>query len=234
MVRRPIGLNGDKLESAIRFALENSPPFPTSGALMLNALILTARPEAQWLLGRMAMAGLARPIDRMLDSLVDLVADGPERVHCSEIATRLYYGSGLDVRFVQPLLLPHYRRVIAAEAVGDRTIKVDRRLRGKVASLDRHLRRRARRGRLPEMELDEGPKVAVETKVTAATEVQKMTLDAALDRIREAPANESDIADLVVPGDYERAEPFDTVGVLLRDRRTGWYRGDVETGKQHA
>jgi hypothetical protein len=226
MVRRPVGLDQDTLESALRFALENSPPFPTSGALLTNALIATATPWGQRSLDLLRRLGLGRAVDGFLDGVIGLVADGPERVHCSEIATRLYYAADLHLRFVDPVLLPHFDRVLGAHRVDSRIVRVSRRLRGKIASLDRYPKRIARPGARAQKVVHRGPAVAASSKLEAGNEIRKMSVESLRERWEEGPANESDFADLILPADFERAEPFDTVGLLVRGR-TQWAEHEI-------
>ena len=225
MVRRPVGLDVDTLASAIRFALDNSPPFPTAGATLTSLLIATGKPGAQRIIDGLYAVGLGSPIDRALDGLVDFVADGPERVHCSEIATRLYLGADLHLRFVQPVLAAHMGRVLGAVRDGG-VVRIDRRKRGKIASLDRHFRRRARPGDRVAIDLGGGPKELVDSKVSATTEMGKMVGGAFRARLDDIDEHEPDVADLILPADFERAEPFDTVGLVVR-RRGRWQHGEI-------
>lgn len=226
VIRRPRGLDRARLAAAWAEATDNSPPFPTAGAALTSLLILTAKPTVNDLLRR--LLGRHR-LDRILDGVIGVVADGPEQVHCSEVATRLYTAAGLELRFVEPVLMAHMHQVAAARSAGSHVITVDRSYRDRLVALRHHLDRRATVGPRPTIaDVSGGPARVASAKLSVPLEKGGEAVNAVKERIEDGPDHESDLADLILPADFERAEPFDTIGVLVR-RRSSWITGEILT-----
>ncbi len=224
VIRRPDRLGPEsaaRIRELLDEAVNNSPPFPTTGTTLTCTLLLLARPGVQRLLD-LGGPRLDARVDRLIDWLVRVIADGPERVHCSEIATRVYSGADVELRFMDPVLEPYLARVRAAKETQDGTFKVERTQRRRLSALPRHLKRRARRSKRPSVEKGGGSKVKTRTSWEASGGVVRSSVAAARRRIDEAPSHEPDLADLILPADLERAEPFTTVSRLVH-RRGAWH-----------
>ena len=222
VIRRPVGLDLATLERATRYALDNAPPFPTVGLSVNAVLIMAATAPIQWGLSVLRQLGWGRSVDQALDRAVGSVADGPQRGHCSETATRLYIGADLHLIWKDPVLAPHMNRVRAAVQEADGTVRVSRRLRGAVASLDRHFHRRASRSEQVVIDEEGSLKARAELLLVFGVAI------AARLRARRGVCESADIADLILPADLEDVEPFDTVGCIVR-RAGRWHHVDLET-----
>ncbi len=218
MIRRPVDLDADSLERTVRFALNNAPPFPNVGVMATVLLLVTARPLGQRVLRGLRRIGFDGAFGR---ALIRVVADGPEHCHCSELVVRLYSGAEVPLVWRDPALGPYMPLVSAAVRRGDGTIRVDRKLRGKVASLNRHLGRKAFGGDRVMVDVEDTPIQVVGAMLVAVLQTQSMLKRAILARVQSAHNHESDIADLIVPADLERVEPFETIGCVVK-RRDGW------------
>ena len=153
-------------------------------------------------MGCLALCGLSEPLLRVLPderrrrltgAQARLAADGAWAMHCAETATRLYYAAGLPLRFRRPRLWAHIQ-AIAAERPPWHLVDLPTE------------RRRADAGRWPSG-LGLGPFAA------------GSTARALRDRARTP--GPVDVADLILPGDFARADPFHTVA-RLRRRRGRW------------
>lgn len=209
-----------EIEHLLRTAVGNSPPFPTAGTTLTCTLLLLARPAVQRVLD-LGGPRMDAQVDRLVEWLIQIIADGPQRVHCSEIATRVYSGAGVDLRFDNPVLSPYLARLRAAKVAPDGKIMIDSSQRRALGRLTRHIRRRARRSMRPPVHKGDVSKVKVRSTWEASGGVVRSSLDVARERIDEAPFHEPDLSDLILPADLERAEPFVTVGTLIR-RRGKW------------
>lgn len=156
----------------------------------------------------LAFCGLSVPLLRTLPAetrrrlaqwQVRLATDGVSRVHCAEAATRMYAYAGLQIRFTAPRMQYHIN----------------------------YLRQLNSSDQL--LPLPSGERTAV--KGSWPTGLHPATVSAAVstalrDSIRVAgqrarSTEPVDRADLVMPGDFVRAEPFTTVGHFVRTRQ-GW------------
>jgi len=150
----------------------------------------------------LAICGLSGPILRQLPEWgrrrvasrqTALAGDGVRCLHCAETVTRLYHAAGLEVRFRSPRLWDHLLDLLRNRpGLG-------------LADLPSG-RRRADRGQWP----------AGSMKATGFA--LSSTLVALRQRRRQQPDDTVDAADLILPGDFARAEPFTTVE---RFRRRG-------------
>ncbi|MGI9597062.1 MAG: hypothetical protein ACR2QK_12935 [Acidimicrobiales bacterium] len=150
----------------------------------------------------LALCGLSGPALRLLPTSlrrraiakqIRLAADGVRRMHCAETVIRIYHEAGLTVRFTAPRLSFHIAQ-LGPE------------LTSSLVDLPSE-ERVAEKGRWPS-----GPQplrsirsVAVAVGSTLATW-----------RTRARASDDIDMADLILPGDFTRAEPFETVGRLIR------------------
>ncbi len=150
----------------------------------------------------LAICGLSGPILRRLPEWgrrrvarrqTALAGDGVRCLHCAETVTRLYHAAGLEVRFRSPRLWDHLLDLLRNRpGLG-------------LAELPSG-RRRADPGRWPT------------GSMKATRFALSSTLVALRQRRRQRPDDTVDAADLILPGDFARAEPFTTVE---RFRRRG-------------
>ncbi len=130
---------------------------------------------------------------------VRLAADGVSRLHCAEAATRMYAFAGLQIQFTAPRLQYHidYLRQLNGDdellplPTGERT---------------------AEKGQWPKGLRPTSLGAAISTALVGSMQV-------AGERARSTEP--IDRADLVMPGDFVRAQPFATVGDYVRTSR-GW------------
>jgi hypothetical protein len=223
VVRRPHGLDRALLAEALTSVVENSPPFPTTGAGLTSVLVYASRPSVQRVLETVVGAGR---LDSAYGRLVRIVANGPLRCHCSETATRLYVAAGFNLRFVEPVLIGHLHRVAATRNGGPYVAEVDDEARADLVRFDLHPGRRAEPTALPTIELHKGVRIALGSALGITADLSGALVQSLRDRQATVSDHRPDIADLIVPADFERAEPFDTVGVL-RKRRGEWSTGHV-------
>ena len=193
---------------------------------MICTLLLFAQPVVQRVLD-LSGPRIDAKIDEVIDWLIQVIADGDERVHCSELVTRVYSGADVELRFDDPVLEPYLARVRAAKRTPDGKYKVDRRQRRQLSSMSRHLRRRARKSSRPPVEKGSGSKVKVRSSWEASGGVVRSSVDVARQRIDDAADHRPDVTDLVLPGDLERVGPFTTVATLVR-RGSTWYDESVD------
>lgn len=145
----------------------------------------------------LALCGLSTPVLRRLPEAagrrstikqVVMAGDGVRRMHCAETATRIYHEAGLPIRFESPRLKHHIRYLTEhqphQELVGLPTID-----------------RTAHRGSWPDGGFRDLAKTA------------GVTLSAFRQTLRERAnsADTVDVADLILPGDFMRATPFEKV-----------------------
>jgi hypothetical protein len=150
----------------------------------------------------LALCGLSDPLvdrlpaelrGRLRSALAALAADGTRGLHCGETATRLYYGAGVALRFRAPRLWAQVGAVTAERPPWH------------LVDLPTE-RRAAEAGRWPSG-LRAGPYAVRSTAVALR---------------RRWRSNEAiDAADLILPGDFARAEPFRTVA-RFRRRGRAW------------
>lgn len=155
----------------------------------------------------LALCGLSVPLLRRLPAAsrsslsmrqIRLAADGIRRMHCGETVTRIYHEAGFTLHFTAPRLQFH----IAELAPTTITRLVDLPTEGRLAS----------KGAWPEARQP--------LKTLKSTLVAARTLGPTI-RERVQATDEVDMADLILPGDFVRAEPFDTVARYTRSR-TDW------------
>lgn len=156
------------------------------------------------------LCGVSGPLLRLLPgelrhratlAQVRLAGDGVRKMHCAETVSRIYHGAGIPLRFPSPRLRLHIDSVIR-----DRP---DQRWQGPDP-----VRRRAEPGRWPT-----GPGLA-----GAATAVAHGTTTMAeACRRRRRWRHDFDVADLIMPGDFLRAEPFHAPIEFVRTS-AGWVR----------
>ncbi len=157
----------------------------------------------------LALCGLSSPVlqrlpantrRRITMAQVRLASDGIQRMHCAETVTRIYHEAGLTVRFTAPRLSFHI-----AELGGEIT--------SQLVDLPQ-LERTASKGTWPA-----GPQPLRAAKATGAA---LRSLGPAL-RQRIAGTDQFDLADLILPGDFARAEPFENVARFEKTGRA-WAR----------
>jgi hypothetical protein len=151
----------------------------------------------------LALCGLTEPVLRLLPERARrrvlvrqaaLASDGTTRMHCAETATRLYRHADVPLRFVRPRLWRHIETVGRAEPPWD------------LAPLPT-AGRTAVPGRWPPGRVGAG--------VFAARSLPRTWRE----RCRTEAA--ADVADLILPGDYARAQPFVTLA-RFRFGAQGW------------
>ncbi len=150
----------------------------------------------------LAICGLTGPVLRRLpesarrrvaNRQTALAGDGVRCLHCAETVTRLYHAAGLEVRFRSPRLWDHLLDLLRNRpGLGLAALPTGR--------------RRADRGHWPT------------GSMKATGFALSSTLVALRQRRRHQPDDTVDAADLILPGDFARAEPFTTVE---RFRRRG-------------
>ncbi|MEL6981158.1 MAG: hypothetical protein AAFO29_01910, partial [Actinomycetota bacterium] len=151
----------------------------------------------------LALCGLSGPVLRRLPERerhrvahrqTALAGDGVRCVHCAETVTRLYHAAGVELRFHGPRLWDHLCDLLGARPGLD------------LARLPTG-ERRADPGRWPKGSMK-------------ATGFALSSARAAFRRRRQHD-DRVDAADLILPGDFARAEPFTTVA-RYRRRAKRW------------
>ncbi|MEM7271958.1 MAG: hypothetical protein AAF547_02655 [Actinomycetota bacterium] len=177
-VRRPRGLDVDAFGSVARWLLDHAPPsYPTVGAPILGVCCAGAR-----LTDRLPVR--ARTL--VAKTQLRLVADGPDKVQCAEIAYRLYDAAGLEVELVEPLLGPAIDHIRARQP---------------------NLLPLARTPRTG----DETPRPAGVRQVPTVVKELVVTLRQRVDR-----SIPRDHAGLILPDDLKRSPTFDRVVAMRR------------------
>lgn len=232
IVRRPRGWTDERrarFDRSLQYTLNHSPAFPTVGAGMASVLVILTRPECRRLRDRLP-SPLRWLVDRLILWLANSVSDGPRRVHCSEIATRLLTRVGFELRFADPTLGPVVAQMPGGEIGEDGAARFAIADRNWVSNLPR-IRRKARKSERPQVDLSSGSKAGSSTMYRATVPVKTKALFVAGTRGffgTKRPEDREptpDMADLILPADLERAEPFDTVGMLVR---RGWTWSEEE------
>lgn len=181
---RPSSIDVGRLQQTADYLLEHSPTYPSVGAIILGFCCAIA-----WLVAMLPPAIKSRVVRYQFR----LIADGPTRMHCSELAFRLYAAAGLAVKLTSPVLgdvIEHSR--------AHRTELLEPRLEP----------RRATSGVWPSR-FGGAARYAIGGTVT--------TIRARLD-----PSTERDHACLILPADFERSPTFVPVFDISR-RRDGWH-----------
>jgi hypothetical protein len=136
----------------------------------------------------------ARARNRVAAWQVRLAADGISRMHCAETVTRLYAYAGLQIRFNGPRLqyhIDHLRRI----TTGDQLLPLPTEPRQAVKG--RWLTNR-------------GPMGVVDAARTGFSDAMRVAGQ------RARSTEPIDRADLAMPGDFARAEPFTVVGEFAK------------------
>lgn len=102
---RPVTGDLEKLEYLCAQIVEHSPTYPTGRSLLfatarIAEAITRQRPNLDWAVQRH----------------VAWIGDGPQRMQCAELVTRIYTSGGNGIEFAQPLLARH---IDVAEQPGD-------------------------------------------------------------------------------------------------------------------
>ncbi|MEM9562814.1 MAG: hypothetical protein AAGA93_09370 [Actinomycetota bacterium] len=225
-----------RLDRSLDFAVRHSPPFPTVGAGLTCTLVALSHPRTRRATERFGPL-LTRPLDGVLDWLAETVGDGPDTVHCSEIATRLYTHVGLELRFVEPTLGPLLYRVLGGKETDDGLLKVRMDERPAVSVLHRRPRR-ARPSEPVEVDKRAGSKEITRANwqrtgsvliASAAQAGRRAANGRTPTRWRLAPDGRAvgpattgeslgravDLADLILPADFERSPTFVTEGMIV-------------------
>ena len=187
LVRRPTVIDRRRVEEVAEHLQQHSPGFPTVGMLCL------------------ALCGLSAPVLRLLPEKLEhrftvrqirQAADGTRRMHCAETLTRIYYASGVPLRFNSPRLAHHIKHLGGAQITEDPS-------------------------RLPNLprSADPGQWPGTDNRWKAAIQLT-YCLRALCETWHERATAEDpvDLADLVLPGDFVTAWPFETVAEF---RKTG-------------
>lgn len=193
-------LDGDRFEWTADALHESTPTYPTTAALMFIAGQLTRTMTNQ------RVRPDRRPSMRRIARQARFLGDGPRRVHCAELATRLYAAAGAFLDFRHPLLGPY---IDVVNGVNDY-------LADDLPSPLIEGRSRPKRGLWVPKGTRRGRKLLIAT-CAGITDFGGATLTRALYRL------EPDIADYIMPGDLAAAKPL-----TLVERRTFTKDGQVK------
>lgn len=191
-ILRPIGIDRDRVANTASYLRDHSPGFPGVGMLFL-ALCGLSTPVLQRL---PEAAGRRSTIKQVM-----MAGDGVRRMHCAETATRIYHEAGLPIRFESPRLKYHIRHLIES----GETEPVEELVA--LPTIDRT----ADRGSWPGGGVRE---LARNASITFAAVRETV-------RERSLAQDPVDVADLILPGDFMRASPFEKVGRFNWDG-AGW------------
>lgn len=189
-IRRPVGLDRSRFHEVIEKYVALNPAFASIGLCLIGlARASNTRVDAT----RLAQGLSSELLLDLIRFQSILIGDGPHRVHCSELATRVYIESGLRPTFDAPTLAPLLASVANPAGTDDT----------KTLSFDGNVR------------VNQGdtatPRSSVPGKWTGWQDVFD-AIGAFRTRLHEQEP--PDMADFIVPGDYERAMPFDDIGTL--------------------
>lgn len=207
-ILRPVGVDQQRVISAARHLHHHSPGFPSVG------------------MGFLALCGLSGPALRALPAdlrarlaalQIRLAGDGIRRMHCAETVIRIYGEAGLALRFSAPRLSVHIDQLDSGHGTPGH---------GNPGHDDSG---QGDGGRRPVLRLPTEERIAVRgcwpggrqplragRAVVAAVRSLRATV---MERARSR--DQVDVADLILPGDFARAEPFELAGDFVRTRR-GW------------
>lgn len=190
LLRRPVGLDVSAFRASTNHYIIANPSFASIGICLLGiarvANLTTDSPEV-------ARGMSSDLLLRLLEFQAVLTGDGDKRVQCAELATRIYTKAGISLSFESPLLAP----LLAVLASGTGDLRSDEiRLRGDVWV---HL-------------ADSAVVRNSETARWAGWRDVKDVVSSLRNRFTESAP--PDMADFIVPNDFVRAKPFETVGVL--------------------
>lgn len=190
-----------RLHSTAELLRDTAPTYPTLAAIVFLLAQLTGR------VARAAENGRRRwlmPSRKHIGVQARFWGDGPRRVHCAELATRLYCAAGAEIEFKSPLLSPY---IDAVEGQGT------------------YLAR--------DLQAPEGPGGGP-VQAPAPAEPAPLSLNfvsnmlapfAGAISVFNSIANralcraEPDIADYILPNDFANADPFRKVASLTLNRR---------------
>lgn len=196
-ILRPDGVDKRRVTATAAYLRDHAPGFPTLGMAFL------------------AICGLSSPVLRRLPTDIGrrstvrqilAAGDGVRRMHCAETATRIYHEAGLPIRFDAPRLGYHVQHLDKARA--DR--RGAERPGGQLLPLPTTARA-AQPGGWPTAGLRQAGRLA-----TFARDGFGRTW-----RERTTSQDPVDLADLILPGDFMRASPFEKVARFHRDG-DGW------------
>lgn len=122
MIRRPVGVDVDRLKAAAKDLHRDSPPYPTFGALMLSVCRMFSETVPLLAEGLFGQRRVGKRIHRRLDDLatkqVRFIGDGARKIHCAESVLLLYEQAGVVVELPDPLLWRSMARARPFEANG--------------------------------------------------------------------------------------------------------------------
>ncbi|MEM9611697.1 MAG: hypothetical protein AAGA59_02055 [Actinomycetota bacterium] len=201
-LRRPLGLDPQRFLGAVERYESLNPTFASIGVCLIG-LWRTANSAVDPV--RLASGLSPEGLLEILKFQGLLTGDGPARVHCSELATRIYAESGLSLRFTAPTLAPLLASLASgAEQHGPTTLH----LSGDVWVADAN---------------DGTGRQSTPTDWRGWRDLADVARSLR-ERFKEAAP--PDFADFIVPGDFRHAAPFDDVGTL-RHHTGGWRRDEV-------
>lgn len=206
---RPRLVDEQRIRDVARHFREHSPGFPSVGMVCLalcgvSGPVLRASPRALR--------------HRWVAKQVRLATDGIARMHCAETVSRIYLAAGVPLRFRSPRLRLHIEFLEHLE----RLHRLDRFAQWPESDPLPNNPRTATVGSWPR---DRG---ALGYPALARFAVQA---GQATWRQRAQAKGPMDATDLVLPGDFARAEPFDIVSDLEWTRR-GWQEAPVLIPRQ--
>ncbi|MEM7272868.1 MAG: hypothetical protein AAF547_07305 [Actinomycetota bacterium] len=209
-ILRPEGVDRERVAATAAYLRDHAPGFPTMGMLFL------------------AVCGLSTPVLRRLPAASErrstirqvlAAGDGIRRMHCAETATRIYHEAGLPIRFESPRLTHHIRHLekTGGGTAGDGLMSLP--TAGRTAD----------RGSWP----TSGGLRHLGDRASFAVHGFRRTW-----RERTASEDPVDLADLILPGDFMRAWPFEKVARFHRDGdgwvevAPTWFRLDGRPGER--
>lgn len=191
-LRRPIGMDLERYRAAADHYVRVNPTFASIGLCLIGVW------QAMNVGVDASSVAVGLSSDRLLQLLrfqANLTGDGDGRVHCAELATRIYTKAGLSLSFTSPTLAPLLAALAAGEGVpASDAVEIEGQVWVHPADDDQPVRI-SRRGRWT------GWRDVVD--IVGALRARYR---------QDAPP---DMADFIVPGDFQCAEPFRTVATLL-------------------
>lgn len=198
--RLPEGtLDMQRLGSSAALMRDTAPTYPTLAAIVFLIAQLvgrTARSETNggrtWLM----------PSRRRISAQARFWGDGPRRVHCAELATRLFCAAGAEIEFKNPLLSPYIDTIHGTGNYSARNLQSPAGPGNEPASVP-----------LPKQAgpLSLNLVSSVFAPVSGIVSVFNSIANRALSRA------EPDIADYILPNDFTTADPFRKVASLTLD-----------------
>ncbi len=201
---RPRRVDEQRIRDVACHFRQHSPGFPTVGMVGLALCGVS---------GPVLRASPRRLRNRWMAKQIRLAGDGIQRMHCAETVTRIYLAAGVPLRFRSPRLRLHIEFFDHLEQLH----RLDRFARLPEPASIPTVRRTAAVGVWPS---DRGV-CGYPALVTFALGAGWTTW-----RQRSRSQGPMDPVDLVLPGDFARAEPFEVVSDLEWTRR-GWREAPV-------